>query len=336
MATERIGLSLPLDGFALDACVALAQHAEDLGYTDIWTSETSSVDAFSLLGAVATRTNTVRLGTGVVPVYTRPPALLAMATATIQGVSRGRFCLGLGSSTEVIVERWMGRDFRRPLAAVRDTVEAVQLALSGSKVSVDGDIARMRDFRLTLPEVDPVPIYVGALGPRMLDLAAEIADGVMLSHVGYRALRAATVAFVAAVEAHGRDAADVDIAQRVGVAIDEDEVPLRESFRREIAGYGRARAYAASFARQGYVNEASAMQAAWADGNGRAAAEAVSDRMVEDLFIFGSADACRRRLEEYCAAGLRTPIVIPISVETDADVRAMRRRAVMEALILMN
>lgn len=329
----RIGLSLPLDGYTANECIALAEHAEQIGYTDVWTSEISSIDAFSLLSAVATRTRNVRLGTGVVPVYTRPPALLAMAAATIQGLSNGRFCLGVGSSTEIIVERWMGREFTRPLTAVRETVEAVQLALSGAKVSADGNLVRMRDFRLTAPEVDPVPIYVGGIGPRMVQLAAEIAEGVILSHVGFRALRNRVDEFLASVEAHDRDASEVDIAQRVGVAIDEDEMRLRDVLKREIAGYGRATAYAASFARQGFVKESSAMQSAWATGDGRAAAAAVSDEMIEDLFIFGTAEACKNRLRDYRTAGLRTPIIIPMSVDPDSATRAARRREVLDALV---
>src|SRR5689334_1664559 len=129
--TPRLGLSLPLDGLSLAECVELAEVAERLGYTDVWTSEVNGADGFTLLGAIAVKTHAVRLGLAIANVYTRPPALLAMTAASLQSLSQGRFCLGLGTSTEPIIERWMGLSLERPLTRMRESVEVIRLALTG-------------------------------------------------------------------------------------------------------------------------------------------------------------------------------------------------------------
>jgi probable F420-dependent oxidoreductase len=326
-------VSIPLDGFGLGECIDLAQHLESLGYTDVWTSEIGGADGFSVLAAVASRTTQVRLGTAVTPVFTRPAALIAMSAATLQGLSGGRFCLGLGSSTDVIVERWMGLPMTRPLTRVRETLEAVQLALSGTRVDFQGETITVQDFRLQLPEIDLVPIVLGALGPKMLRLAGEVADGVILSHAALPMMPRLLEAFRQGVTASGRDVEDVDVIHRVPVAVDEDEQTLHSVLRRELAGYGRSRFYNAFFDRQGYEAEAQGMRDAWARRDSRAAAEAVSTRMLEDMFVFGTLDACRTKLQSYRAAGVRTPVILPISVDPDPQVRKERRIRLLEHLI---
>jgi probable F420-dependent oxidoreductase len=318
---------LPLDGLGLLECVELARVAEDLGYTDVWTSEINGADGFTLLAAIAVQTRSVRLGLAIAPVYTRPPALLAMTAASLQALSQGRFCLGLGSSTEPIVERWMGQSFDRPLVRVRETVEVIRLALTGERVAFQGETVRTHDFRLQMGPVD-VPIVLAALGPRMLALAGQVADGVVLSFAGLSAIPAQLAAVGPATQRQ-----DFDVLQRIGVAIDEDADRFRQAAQRELAIYARARAYNASFARQGYAAEASAIQAAWQQSDARAAAGAVSERLVADTYVFGTADECRARLATYGEAGLRTPIIVPISLDPDPAERQRRRLRVLEALV---
>lgn len=324
---ERLGLSLPLDGLSLRECVELAQVAEQLGYTDVWTSEINGADGFTLLAAIAVQTRSLRLGLAVAPVYTRPPALLAMTAASLQALSDGRFCLGLGSSTEPIVERWMGLSLRQPLVRVRETVEAIRLALTGERLVFEGETVQVRDFRLQLGPVD-VPIVVGALGPRMLSLAGEIADGVVLSFAGLSAIPAQLAA-----TGDAQHRADFDVLQRIGVAVDEDEDRFRSAVRRELAIYARAAAYNASFARQGYAAEARAIHDAWQRGDARAAAAAVSDRLIADTYVFGTPEICRARLASYRQAGLRTPIIVPIALDPDPVQRQQQRRRVLESLV---
>jgi len=155
----------PVEMTGVAASVQIGAMAEALGYTDVFSSEVGSADAFSPLAALAGKTEHVRLGTALVPVFTRPPALLAMTAASLQALSGGRFVLGSGASTRDIVERWMGLGFDRPVERVRDYVDALRRILAGDKVSFQGGTVQVHGFRRQAEPVPPVPIHVGALGP---------------------------------------------------------------------------------------------------------------------------------------------------------------------------
>src|SRR5512147_544795 len=180
MNLGKLALSLPVPG-DVPACIEWARRAEDLGYESIWIAETGGPDPFVLAGAVAQVTKRVRIGLAVSPVYIRTPATIAAAAGTVSQLAPGRFILGLGSSSHAIVEGWHGTPFRKPLARVRETVTAVRGMLAGQKVSLDGKTLRTHGFRLMVPPPAPVPIYVGALRPAMLELAGEIGDGVAVN-----------------------------------------------------------------------------------------------------------------------------------------------------------
>src|SRR5919201_5738394 len=171
----RLGITPPVEMTGVAAAVELSARAESLGYTDVFSSEVGSADAFSPLAALAVRTSRMRLGTALVPVFTRPPALLAMTAASLQALSHGRFVLGIGTSTRHIVERWMGLEFGGPVQRVREYVEALRRILAGDKVTLDGRAIRVRGFRRQADAVPEIPIHVGALGPRMCRLAGAVA-----------------------------------------------------------------------------------------------------------------------------------------------------------------
>ncbi|MEP7106182.1 MAG: LLM class flavin-dependent oxidoreductase, partial [Chloroflexota bacterium] len=144
---------------------AVAARAEALGYTDCWSYEINVFDAFTPLAAAAAATDGVRLGTAIAPVFFRPPGLLAMQAAAMAELAPGRFVLGVGSSTPVVVQQWMGIPFAAPVKAVRDTVVAVLALLAGEKVG---------GMRLGRPPAQPVPIWMAALGDRMAAAAHEV------------------------------------------------------------------------------------------------------------------------------------------------------------------
>jgi probable F420-dependent oxidoreductase len=327
---RRLGLSIPIEELSLTESVDAACRAEALGYTDAWSTEAAAWDGFSLLVAIGSRTRSLRLGVGVAPAFTRPPPLLAMTAATVQALVDGRFCLGLGASTEAVVGRWMGLEYERPYSRVRETLEVIQRALRGERVSFDGECVRVQDFQLRLPGglPTPPPIVLAALGPRMLRLAGEHADGVVLVNVSRRVIGSMLESFWEGVDASGRNRQIVDVVCRIGVAVDEDTAELRTMLRRHVASYGSTRAYNALFRRQGFAAEAEAMRMAWERRDGRAAADAVSDAMLEDLFVFGDADRCRAQFEAYYAAGVRTPLVMPISAREGPR----RREAIMSTI----
>ena len=297
--TRRLAVNVPLVGLDLRASCELARRAETLGYTDVWTPETSGCDAFSVASAVGVVTQTVRIGIAVVPVYTRPPALLAMSALAAQQASAGRFCLGLGASSPAIVERWMGARLERPVERIRETVEVVRAALAGEKVKIAGSTVAVDGFKLEQPAPAPVPIFIGALGPRMLQLAAEVADGVALYLASEEGVR------LAAKAAPGKE-----IVERIICCPGEDPDEIRPVIRWLFAPYVAVPAYNHFLARQGFEAEAGAVARAWESGDRDAAREAVSDRLIDAMVVMGPAESCKERLESFREAGLNTPILM--------------------------
>src|SRR5215204_1158163 len=169
----RWGLTLPFARVPLHAMRPLVERAEAAGWDDLWTGDTNGPDGFTPLALAAVWTERMRLGTGVVSAFTRGPAVLAQHAAALADASGGRFVLGLGSSSDVIVERWNGVPFQRPLTQVRETVAALRPVLAGERGP--------GGFRLETPPAEPVPIYVAALRERMLRLGGEVADGTFLN-----------------------------------------------------------------------------------------------------------------------------------------------------------
>lgn len=327
----RVGLAVPIDGMGLQESLELACHAESLGYTDVWSYEVDGADGFTPLAWLSARTSTVRLGISVVPAFTRPPALLAMSSASVQELSGGRFVLGLGSSSKPVVEGWMGLEHARPLTRVRETLEAVRLALSGERVVYGGETVHVDGFRLGL-EPRPVPVVLGALGPRMHRLAGSAAEGVVLVFNVPERTGELLGDFRAGASDVGRDPAELEVVAKVFVAVDEGLEDLGPQLRRFVTGYGIVPAYNALLARQGFRSEAEAMAGAWAQGRRSEAAAAVSDDLLRALFVFGDADHCRARLGDYLAAGVTTLIVAPITAAADPRRRRERLQRTVEVV----
>src|SRR5687768_10259440 len=172
-ATGRWGLTLPLPMTALRDSADLVRRAEAAGYTDLWSGETNGPDGFTPLALAAAWTERMRLGTGVVNPFTRGLPVLAQHAASLQDASGGRFCLGLGASSNVIVERWNGVPFERPLSRVREAVQTLRPVLAGERGP--------GGFRLEQPPAAPVPIFVAALRDRMLALGGEVGDGTFVN-----------------------------------------------------------------------------------------------------------------------------------------------------------
>src|SRR5215470_13664910 len=166
---ERWGLTLPLPGLSLAAHEGLVKRAEAAGYTDFWSGETNGPDGFTPLALSAAWTERARLGTGIVGVFQRGPALLAQEAAALADASGGRFVLGIGSSSDRIVEGWNGIPFEKPLSRVRETVEFLRAALDGERTGTG--------FKLETAPAQRVPIVLAALRGKMLELAVERADG---------------------------------------------------------------------------------------------------------------------------------------------------------------
>jgi probable F420-dependent oxidoreductase len=300
MTEGRWGLTVPLPG------VPLAEHAEviralpDLGYTDAWTAETNGTDAFTPLALAAAWEPTLRLGTAIVPVYTRGPALIAMSAAALAAAAPGRFVLGLGASSPVIVGNWNGIAFDRPYQRSRDVLRAVRTALAGDRVDGEFETFTVQRFKLEQAPSPAPKIALAALRPQMLRLAGREADGAILNWL-------ASTDVAQCVASIGNP--DVEVIARIFVCPSDDADYARSIARSLISTYLTVPAYAAFHEWLGRGARLAAMQAAWAAGDRAGAAAAIPDDVVDELVVHGTPEACREHVERYASAGVHTPVL---------------------------
>lgn len=319
MASRRLGIAVPIQHpLTVPECIELARQAEASGYDSLWIPEVVGADAFVLMTAMSGATARLRLGTGIVPILTRTPSLLAMTMASLAQLAPGRVCLGLGISTPNIVQNWHGIAYDRPLARLREYVAIVRRALAGERITHEQGLYPLRNFRLTLPPPpQPIPIYVAALNPRMLQLAGELADGVLLNWLPEDGIGWALEQVAAGAKRAGRSLADIEVACLVRTCVTDDVAATRQWLRRELTGYAIVDAYQRYFRRIGFAPEIDAVNAQWQAGNRAGAVEAISAAMTDRLAVFGSASECRERLARFADAGVDLPIVFPFTAEAD-------------------
>jgi probable F420-dependent oxidoreductase len=319
MNLGRLAVSLPVPFLDSRRCVEIARRAEnEWGYPAIWLAETSGPDSFALGGAIAAATSRVTLGTAIVPVYNRTPAVLAMSAATLADLSQGRFVLGLGSSSHAIIEDWNGVPFELPLTRVRETVTVLRQALAGGKTAFQGKTLRSRGFRLGNPPAHPVPIYLAALRERMLALAGEIGDGVIVNLFPVTAVPQMLAALRSGGARAGRDASGFEVVCRFQVAITDDVPAARGLVRLAFAGYFAQPVYNNYLRWCGFEAEAEALTRAFARGDRAASAAALTDALIDRIAILGSAERCREQIAEFVAAGVTTPVISPLATEARA------------------
>jgi len=300
-SSTMTGLTIP-DGTGLEGCGPLATRAAELGYASVWSSEVDGLDAFTPLVAAALAAPSVQVGTAIVSAFTRGPACLAQTAAAVAGLAPGRFTLGIGSSSDVIVRNWNGLAFERPLQRTRDLVRFLREAFGGAKVTHEYDTFAVRGFRLAAPPSEPPLILVAALREGMLRLAGEVADGVLLNW-----LTAADVGKVTPYVAEGGDGRQV--AARIFVCPSEDAELVRAQARRMIAGYLTVPVYRKYHQWLGRGDELAALWERWEAGDRAGAAASIPDDVVDQLVVHGSAATCRQGIEAYVAAGVDVPIV---------------------------
>lgn len=233
---------------------------------------------------------------------TRGPGLLAMQAAALAEAAPGRFVLGVGPSSAPIVEGWNGRPFEGPRTRTEEVVSFVRRALAGERFDFDGERLCVRGFRLERPPQKRPPIWVAALGPRMLALAGRVADGVLLS-------LAAPDDIPALRRALGEVGPSFEVGMRIGLVVDPDPEVARQHCRRLIAGYLTVDRYGALHRRLGRGEALEPIERAWRAGDRRAALASVPDAWVDELFIHGDVEACRRGIERFRRAGLDLPIL---------------------------
>ena len=341
----RVGLFLAYwPWFSPEEQVGLARLADELGLDSVWISEAWGQDAVSVLGHLTATTEHVALGSGLMQVPARRPAATAMAAASLDVLSGGRFRLGLGVSGPQVSEGWYGVPFARPLSRTREYVEIVRKALAREPLAHEG-----REFPLPVtgegttglgkplkllakPVQDPIPIYLGSIGPKAVELVGEVADGWLPFMLAPERPDVLLDPLRRGLERAGRAIDAVDIAATVPVAVHEDRAAARDLVRPWLAFYlGAMGAPTKNFYvdladRYGEGESARACQTAMLSGDRMGAAGALSDRLLDLATIATTPDELPARMAAYADAGVTTLVAIPCG-DRDAVVRALAATA---------
>ena len=321
---ERIGVAFS-GGISPTDIVECVQLAEDLGYESAWVAEGHGGDQFSTLTACAVATSKIKLGTSISSVYVRTAPTIAMAAATVDYFSGGRFILGLGTSHKVQVEPEHGLEFTRPVPRLRECVDIVRAILRDGEVSYHGEIYNIDRFDLWFEPVRrEMPIYVAAVFPKMLEVCGEISDGAILvwCTLDHAATAARHVALGA--ERAGRPPSDLEVASMLPCAVSDDPNEARDLMREPIAWYaGEFPRYRRLMAEAGYSEELEDVRQAWQNGRTQEAMDLVPAGLIDQIGLVGSQEECQDKLQAYRRAGITLPIISPRPSGTNSKESAM-------------
>jgi probable F420-dependent oxidoreductase len=309
---ERIGVGFS-GGMSPQDIVECVKVAEELGYESAWVAEGHGGDQFSVLTACAAVTEKIKLGTSITSVFVRTPPTIAMAAASVDYFSNGRFILGVGSSHKVQVEPEHGLEFTRPVQRLRECVDIIRAILKDSDVNYHGEIYDIDRFDLWFePLRKEIPVFVAAVFPKMLEVCGEIAEGAILTWCTLdHAAEAARHVGLGARNA-GRDPADVEVASLLPCAVSDDRDAARDLMRMPIASYaGRFPRYRQLMIDAGFPEEIEDVRVAWKAGNIQESLDLVPNGLIDKIGLVGTADEVREKLAEYRAAGITLPIVSP-------------------------
>jgi 5,10-methylenetetrahydromethanopterin reductase len=318
--TDSLGVALR--GHGLPGCTTeWARAAEGAGLGSLWVIEDYFLPgAYALAGAAAAVTERIVIGLGVVNPYTRHPALVAMETAALAGIAAGRVALGLGSSNRTWIEAQMAIPFKTPLRGLREGVEIVRRLLDGQRVTCTGEVFCVHDVALEAPPPEPVPILLGVKGPRALALAAEVADGVhcsiLASPAHVRRVRATTAS---------RARGDFKVIAYVPVAVSDDAAEAR-GWIRPLVARALGALHGQSILQDAGLDAARTQPFRDATVAGRAAAELVTDDLMDAVAVAGTPAQCRAALARWAEAGLDAVVaVVPRGADLARQVERLGR-----------
>jgi len=311
------------------------REAERMGASSVWLPEFWAHDALTPLAALARSTESIRLGTAIVQLGTRTPAMLAMTALTIQEISNGRFILGIGTSGPQVMEGWHGVRFAQPLARTRETIEIVRMVGRGDKLHYQGEV-----YEIPLPNSEGValrtaakpaeiPIYIAALGPANLRLTGALANGWLGNSFLCESSSVFFDEIAAGAASQGRTINDLDLSVAVSCEFTDDVV---EAGRRHADGYAftfgamgssSTNFYNRAFARQGFSEAVNEVQRLWLAGDRDAARRAVPTEIGLRTNLIGPTDVVRERLREYRDCGVGTLRINPMGATIDAQLEGL-------------
>lgn len=309
---ERTGIAFT-EGLSPREIVKCVKYAEELGYESAWVAEGHGGDHFTILTACAIATNRILLGTSVSSVYVRSAPTIAMASACVDEFSEGRFILGIGSSHKVQVEGEHGLTYNQPILRIREFVEIIRSLLSNGKTKYKGTLVDIEgfDFWFT-PRRATIPIYLGAVNPKMLELCGEISDGIILTRSTIEQTRTAIEYVESGARRVLRDHKKIEIAAMLPCSTSDNINKARDRLRARIATYiGRFPRYRNQMSAAGFTEEVNSVRAAWEQGNYIAARRLIPIKLIDQTAVIGSRKDCLERISAYRSAGVSLPLIVP-------------------------
>jgi F420-dependent oxidoreductase-like protein len=334
-------------GLTSEDQLEIVQEAERLGYDSVWAAEAYGSDTATVLGWLAGKTSTIRLGSGIFQMPGRSAAMTAMTAATIDQISNGRMILGIGSSGPQVSEGWHGVRFGKQLARTRDYVAVLRMALARERLEYSGETLELplpdgpgKALKLTIGTVqDQVPIYIAAIGPKNTQLTGEIADGVIptLFSPEHVAVMRDELQIGIDRAGNGKTLADIDIAPTVQVYVSDNLEDARNLMRPFIGlyvggmGSREQNFYNQLVRRYGFDDAAQEVQDLYLDGKKDEAMAALPDELIDMVAICGPADHVRERIAAYRDAGVGTLGVSPVAFTREERITQLRLIAELAA-----
>lgn len=315
MNTKRIAIELTRFAFRTDGqdapqeLLESVRLAERQGYESAWFPGDRGIPA--RIGWLAGQTRTIRLGTGILPVFNRTATLTAETASALDNFSDHRFILGLGAGNPLAVEGLQGIPYADPLGRTREYLEIIRLLLAGKKVDYTGPTYTLRGVSIPMSGPTRVPLYLAAYAPKMLELAGELADGVLLNWPSPRYIPLALEHLERGARRSGRTLKDIDVAAYIRVAVTDDPGSVQRPLARQIVSFARYPSPRALFERGGFAQELAQVQSALERHDEESAIAAVSERMRAELGLCGTAAHCTAELERLRSAGIQLPIIAP-------------------------
>jgi probable F420-dependent oxidoreductase len=318
---RRHGMTIPFDGVPLHAQRDWVKELEDLGYTDVWSSEAGGSDGFTPLALASVWAPSLRLGSAIVPAFTRGPATMAQSVGALADAAPGRVAFGIGTSSNVIVERWNGIPFEQPYQRTRDMVRFLRRALTGEKVTETYETFSVKGFKLGVVPEQPPLLLIAALREGMLRLAGREGDGAIINWLSAEDVR--TV--VPHVHAGGEGK---EVVARIFVAPTTDLDTVRTMGRFAVAAYLTVPVYAEFHRWLGRADVLQPVWDAWAAGDRKAALAAIPDSLVDELIVHGSPEQCREHVQRYVEAGVTCPALalLPFGYDQRQAIRDLAPR----------
>lgn len=307
MRVQKLGYSLgPLLSMReILLCAKMADQQENVD--SLWVPESWGRESFATLGAISQVTRKVSLGTSIINIYSRTPAIVAMAATTLDMLSDNRTIIGLGASTAAIVENWHGLKFNRPASRMKEYIECLRLMTRGEKVKYNGEFFQINNFKiLHQPQRANIPIFMAAVNKKMVSMASKLADGILLYLRPLEELKRTATELKQATKGKSFEIA----CSFICAMSNKEPEKARARAATTLAFYIAVGEYYSKFlADNGFKIEVEEITAEYRKGGADNAAKYVSDRMLSSLVICGNSEECRESLSKFLSTGITLPII---------------------------